>query len=238
MGPTEPTHPEMVGVRAELLDRAAPGTDPESASRPARALVVVAALAAVVAGVLMTIRTGQPVETGRLHLVEARFGDPFDVEWFAIDDDGEGATVPIGSAATPRPMASLDPPCIGFGRPEWPEDRRQPTVAHCADPAALTPLSSGDVALVRAVLAGDRTWHLLRFGRDPADVTIDLDLGTGTEQGAGTTAGVGGRVTWSGPYAAVVLPTGPGPYRLGWTETGGRRYRCTIDLAGPAPPSC
>ncbi len=155
----------------------------------------------------------------------ARFGNPFEMDWSLLEAKGAPDDEAV-SAARLLPMASLDPPCVGFARSDWTE-HRQPSVAHCADPDDIAGLDGDGVGLVRQVPAGQDTWYLLRFGTDPTDVEVDV----GSEDGDGEqawTALEADRISRSGPYAAIVVPTTIESFRLGWEVRGGARYRTEV----------
>lgn len=241
-----PSGPDPDGSpsRVELLDDG--GRDLEPAPSPApdrsrRVTTLAAATAVVVIAVgvvLVTVPFGSGSRPGRLVVTSARFGDPFALDWVSLEPV-DGRSLP---ASRPLPMASLDPPCVGFGRPDWPEADRHPTVAHCGDRSDLAGLDDDDLALVRTILAGADTWYLFRFGAPPVAITAELspngeDAGGRPDGGAGP---VGGDpvVHQNGPMGAVSVPTGSGPLRVEWELAGGIRRHCLIGAVpetGPCP---
>lgn len=205
--------PELLG-RADRPVSGAPGR-----RRTVAGVLLVAALALATLLVEPTARA----TTGELRVLEVGFGQPFEVEWSALEPTGSTEV----ADGQPLPMTSPSPPCVGFGRPDWPEERRQPSVAHCANAATVDGLGPGVVGLVRVVPVGDETWYVLRFGRPPTELVVSPLLGDAIPP-----------LFAEGPDAAILLPTASSGVRLRWREGDGRTYRCDLDRSGPSPVGC
>jgi hypothetical protein len=178
------------------------------------ALVVVSAAVALF-GLLAATQTGGPVEPGRLGQVEVRFGDPFAVDWVDMEAGG-GRAVP---ASQPLPMVATTEPCFGFGRLDWAEEDRQPTVAHCVDGADVDALAVDEVAVVRTIQAGSVTWHLLTFGSSPTD----LAARSSASQASSALA-----TYRSGPHLAVLTDHDINNFEIVWRSQNGTRYQISV----------
>lgn len=189
------------------------------------------AATAVVLFALLLLPTGAEVEDGRLYPVEVRFGDAFEMDWSAIEPLAGGGH----SAGRPLPMVSVDPPCVGFWRPDWPEDQRRPSVANCADAGDIAAFEGEDdgVGLVREVLAGPDTWYLLWFGVAPTEVEAMVGTGDGDLQPLEPDG-----IHRLGRTVAIVVPTERGPLQLTWEVGGGARYRCDLGRPRADAGSC
>lgn len=174
------------------------------------------ALAGVVAAYAIFLWWTGPgdVRTGELYApLEIHFGDPFAVEWMTLEgpQDEESAFV------RPPPMASTDPPCLGFGRMDWPESVRQPTVAFCFDPASTNRIADNGVSVLADIVSGDKTWYMIRFGREIDGLEVQLDGSTDLgRQG----------IFVGGPHAVLLLPNDHERVRLTWHISEGIRYEC------------
>jgi hypothetical protein len=94
-------------------------------------------------------------------------------------------------------------------------------------------LAGGGIAVVREVLAGEGTWYLVRFGADPTWVEVGSG-GPNDESSSPATD----PIFRAGPYAAILLPTGFGPFEVIWEVGGGGRYRCDLGGALTTPGPC
>ncbi len=194
------------------------------------ALALVAALG-VGAG-LRLLSTAEPPSSGELTWATTRFGDPFNRHWIPLRPQPN-------SASDRLPMASSgDPSCVGFGRPDWPEETRRPTVARCVEPSGGSIAREG-ITVVHTSVAGAQTWYFLTFGGDVDQIDVDVtdQLGQRTE----AEIYVGGR------HLALAIPTDHRLVSLLWRVDGAQRYRCSIiagdaimasGAAGPSPPGC
>ncbi|MEM9135474.1 MAG: hypothetical protein AAF962_26455 [Actinomycetota bacterium] len=183
-------------------------------------------LAVVVYGVAVLLVSIVSQGRAEVHPVEVRLGDPFDAEWVALQ--GEDGTV---SEGRPPPMASLGPVCVGFGRLDWPAEKRAPSVAHCVEPSSLIGFESDELIVMREVVAGDSTWLLLLFGgeMEPTPEALMVEL-AGDASGTTTT-----EVRRSGSYAAILVPNERrNDLRLEWTVAGDGRSSCRL-TAGAEP---
>jgi hypothetical protein len=169
--------------------------------------------------------TYEDVTLARLYTTEVHFGDPFDIDWIEL----QGAPDPDTEFSRLLPMVGGDPPCVGFGRPDWPADRRHPSVARCVDAGSIDRLVGPDVVGIREIVAGVETWYFLFLSAAITD--LEAKLNDGSMLGSD-------RIYQGGPYAAILVPTGTPDIALTWRLGVGGAYRCTIDLAADGPPTC
>ena len=164
-------------------------------------------------------------QAGEVHPVETHFSDPFAIDWISLEGPGD----PAAAYPRPRPMASIHPPCVGFGRVDWPEPKRRPSVAHCIDPGTASRLPSDGIAILRESVAGADTWYVFLFGGDIEDVSVRIDnsLDLGPE-----------RIYQGGPYAAILLPNGYERLRLVWQLSKGVRYQCSLPSGSIGAHAC
>lgn len=222
----EPSSGEDSAQRVELLAGVA-DVVPSSplVRRPRwRTTLIVGTVIVLYVGFLWLPNVGD-ARVGAVHTVDTYFGDPFTIEWIGLAGPGDDAA----SYPRPPPMASIDPPCVGFGRLDWPESERHPSVAHCVDPEVADRIPDDGVAVLREAVAGANTWYLLLFGGDvnQVEVRIDDSSDLGPE-----------RIYQGGPYVALLLPIGYEHMRLSWHISGGDRYECSFSQGSIAAQSC
>ncbi|MCP5033552.1 MAG: hypothetical protein GY939_17265 [Actinomycetia bacterium] len=162
---------------------------------------------------------------GEIHPVETYFGDPFAVDWLALEGPGD----PAADYPRPPPMASTSSFCVGFGRLDWAESDRSPSVAHCIEAEFVDSLDHDGFAVLRESIAGDSTWNLLIFGGDidHVEVRIDETHDLGPE-----------RIFHARRFVALLLPTGSERLRLRWTVVDGNRYECTVPAGSMTNQVC
>lgn len=180
-------------------------------------------LAVVAYGMVVLLASLLSEDWAEVHPVEVRLGDPFAVDWVALE--GEDGTV---DEVRPPPMASLGPVCVGFGRLDWPAEKRAPSVAHCVVPSSLVGFESDELIVVREVMAGDSTWLLLLFGGEvePRPEALVVELG-GDANGATPV-----EVRRSGSFAAILVPNERrNDLRLEWTVADDGRSACLLTAA-------
>lgn len=201
------------GTSVELVGIAERDDDPRSGPRWRRALVV-AAVAVVYFGVLAVSGADQPTVTMAARPAVFHFADPFSVEWFPLEAT-DGGSGPAGTR--PLPMGSDRPPCVGFGRPDWPEPERQPTVAYCID-AATAGLLDGRAVAVKEHLAGFDTWYLVLLGTEVGE----LDVVVGDDLLAAD------RIYRSGSVLGLLLASDHEGASLAWTTDDGGCRRAEV----------
>lgn len=184
---------------------------------------MVAVLVACVGFLLLS----SPVDArrGEIHTVETHFGDPLALTWVALDGPGG----PTAGYTRPPPMASTNPYCAGFGRLDWPESDRFPSIAHCLQTDLVDQLRHDGVAVLRESIAGTSTWYLLIFGGDIHDVEVRID----------ETHVLGPERIFSGErFAALLVPNGYERLRLRWRVADGDRYECTVPGGSIGTQTC
>ena len=175
--------------------------------------------AAAVGLMLVAPHRGIDVVPGQLlQPVGPYLGDPFAREWVALDGAASG---PSGYRR-PLPMVSSDPPCVGFGRLDWPVADRQPTVARCFDPQTADQLPKNGVSVLHRISAGRDTWLIFMFGQEISEVELRV---------AGPVEAVFApdRVYVGGRFAAILVPVDSRLASLAWTTRGGHRYELLGD---------
>ncbi len=162
---------------------------------------------------------------GEIHPVETYLGDPFAVEWLAL----EGPADPAAGYLRPPPMASTSSFCMGFGRLDWAESDRSPSVAHCLEGGFVDGLGHDGLAVLRESVAGDSTWNLLIFGGDidQVEVRVDGSHNLGPE-----------RIFRARRFVALLLPNGSERLRLRWRIVDGDRYVCAVSAGSIASQVC
>ena len=170
--------------------------------------------------------------TAQLRTVDVHFEDPFTVDWIELQ-----ATVePSGDPATDNetqythllPMVGADPVCIGFGRPDWPADKRQPTVARCVDDASLGALVGPEQIGLRRIAAGADTWHFLFF---------ESDVGMLEAESADGQLGPD-RIYIGSSFAAILVPTETTKLDLRWNLVARGPFECSLTDSPRAAPGC
>lgn len=217
----------------ELLD----GFVDSGPSSPARTwprwqTAVIVGGAIVVCVAVLSWSNARRAGVGQMHAVETHFADPFATEWTGLEaSNGASAT----SYQRPPPMASIDRSCVGFGRLDWPERQRHPSVAHCVDPADAARLPAEGIAVLRESVAGAETWYVFMFGSEldrlEVDVEIDVEVGDPIVLAAD-------RVFVGGPFAAILVPNGFERLSLVWHTSHGDRIRCGLARGPLDAQSC
>lgn len=224
MGPAVAHSPAADEIPVELLDTAEGRSRPGAAraTRSRWTMLVAVATAAVLYLGFLWLPMLEQTEVAELHPVILYFGDPFEIEWTPLEGEPDAPT----AYARPLPMASVDPPCVGFARLDWPEPRRHPSVAHCVGSDVTDRMGSDGIAVVRRILAGPDTWYITLFGAEPATISVGV--------GADSAPLRAERVYRAGRYAAILVPNDSRDLTLTWKLRTGGRYRCA--LAGTAGP--
>lgn len=189
-----------------------------------RIAIGIAAVVVLCLGLL--IRPNQELASvAELQPIEVYFGDPFDVEWINLDQADE----PTAESARPKPMASLEPACIGFARPDWPAESRHPSVAHCIKGESLDQLVDADDVGAWQIVAGTDTWHLLYFPAaiEGLEARVDDGSALGPDQ-----------IHHGGPFVAIAIPTSSTEVTLTWSLRTGPAYRCHLDRLSTQPLAC
>lgn len=170
-----------------------------------------------VLGLVLAVVAGPGLPAGQrpvVHEAETHFADPFAIAWFTLT----GVDEPASGYERPPPMASERPYCIGFGRLDWADGERSPSVAHCVATDVVAQLDPIDLVVMRESIAGDSTWSLLLFGENVEAVMVEVD---GTDLAAD-------RVFRAGRFVALLVPNEHRRLHLAWTTESGHRPHCSL----------
>lgn len=191
---------------------------------PLRTAAIVAMVAALYLGFLFA-PGDEGLTTARVHPVGVYFGNPFGVEWTELQNLEPSAVTPAGLV----PMAGEQPPCVGFGRPDWPPEKRHPSVARCIHPAGVEQLLEDKAVGVWTIVAGTDTWYFLFFAKDVVEVDARSEDGAPIDPSS---------IYRAGMFAAVLIPTDSTGLSLTWKLQTGGPFSCHFDRLTAGPPSC
>lgn len=194
------------------------------ANRRWPAALGIVAVATLGLGSLM-LSTQAPPNIAELHAIEVHFGDAFEIEWTDLAHGGE----PAIESTRPKPMASTEPACLGFARPDWPAERRHPSVAHCINAESLDQLIDDDDVGAWQIVAGTDTWYLLYFPTpiEQFEAHVDNSSPLGPD-----------RIHQGDSFVAIAVPTSSSDLTLTWNLRVGPSYRCHLDRLSAQPPTC
>jgi hypothetical protein len=187
---------------------------PRQVQKPFRGRTLAAIMAAAVALVWLLVFAGKPTLPGAqvdgtpaIHMAQ-----PSAMTWHdLVSEAGEERP------GFPEPMVSrADRICIGFGRVDFTQEERRPSVARCVEPPEVRSLGPGAIATLMTVASGLDTWHFLEAANPVDEVRVEL-----AEEGA-----LGrDRIYISGSTFALRLPNELELGEIRWSNES-RKWRC------------
>lgn len=189
-------------------------SDHRHAQKPLRRRSLVAILAAAVGLVWLLVLAGQPAMRGTQveGTPEIRMARATEMNWRELVSGTEEER-----PGFPEPMVSrADGICIGFGRVDFTQAQRRPSVARCVEPPELRSVGPGAISTLMTLASGLDTWHFLEAAT-PVD-RVRLEMAEGETLSLD-------RIYVSGSTFALRLPNERELSEIAWSS-GSREWRC------------